>query len=373
MAPSKIDRVGRWAHEIWHEPPPDEVVEGVVWSERVTVLVAESGAGKTFVLLDVAAAVSADLPWHGRSTFGGSVAYCSYEGDAFGVRLRAMNLHSGHRFAHLAVIRLSDPISPVTGFDGVDEQPSRGERQLVQEIEALQDDILTEGYPPLRLIVIDTVRASMTGNENGSDTTAAYVRVVRRLLARVPTAGCILAHHAGWQDGEKPTKRERGSSAWRGNVDATLYLEAGEFDSTAGTAPLTLSALKVRDSERPPPLHLVRRRVTLNESDVRGQPLTSCVIDRDRRTNEEQAADAQAQAAQTEHRLDLKTLQVLAKRSTVATSQDQLRQLVGGKRDHVYASLTRLLEHAWVEIPERQRQPYRITTLGLEVLNGGDG
>ena len=52
-------------------------------------------------------------------------------------------------------------------------------------------------------------------------------------------------------------RRERGSSAWRGNCDATLYLEAGKYDPKRGEAQLTLTALKVRDTERPAPLHLV--------------------------------------------------------------------------------------------------------------------
>ena len=105
-------RVGKWARDMWHEPPPVETIEGVAWAGLITVLVSESGAGKTFVLLDAAAAVSAGLPWHGRTTEQGTVAYCSFEGDALGLRLRAMNLPAGHRFDHLAVIRLSDPISP---------------------------------------------------------------------------------------------------------------------------------------------------------------------------------------------------------------------------------------------------------------------
>jgi hypothetical protein len=363
-------RTGRWAQQLWHDAPPQETIEGVAWAGLLTVLVAESGAGKTFVLLDAAAAVSAGLPWHGRTTQQGTVAYCAYEGDALGARLRAMHLHSGHRFEHLAVLRLSEPISPmVTLRDG--EQRSAGERQLQRELEALQEDITTEHRPPLRLLIIDTVRASMTGNEDSSEHTAAYLRAVRRVLAPFPDAACVLAHHSGWQDGEHKKKRERGSSSWRGNVDATLYLETDSYQDATGTAELTLSALKVRDSERSAPLRLVRRRVDLNESDPRGQPLTSCVIERDARTREEVAAEVEAKTAQSTRAGDLKALQIMTSRAGVVTSQRQLQLLLGGKREIANDTLARLLQNGWVSIPEKQRQPYQVTTAGLAALNGG--
>ena len=70
---------------------PVEIVEGVVAADSLTVIVAESGAGKTFVQLDMAATVSDHLPsWHGRAVEPGSVVYLSFEGDALGLRLRAL-------------------------------------------------------------------------------------------------------------------------------------------------------------------------------------------------------------------------------------------------------------------------------------------
>ena len=363
-------RLGKWAREMWHEPPPAETIEGVAWASLITVLVSESGAGKTFVLLDAAAAVSAGLPWHGRTTQEGTVAYCSFEGDAIGLRLRAMNLHAGHRFDNLAVIRLSDPISPQLTRDG--EIRSMGEQTFLREIAALRQDIADQHRPPLRLIVIDTIRASMTGSEDASDHTSAYLRVARRVLAETPDAACVLAHHAGWQDGEQKKKRERGSSSWRGNVDATLYLEAGEYDRETGSAPLTLTTLKVRDAERPAPLRMIRQRVTLNESDPRGQPVTSCVIERETRSLDDIEAEGRKNEEAASRTLDLKTLRVIAERPSRATSQNQLRLLVGVRKLDVGECLSRLIQRGWVTLPEKQRQPYQVTPAGLSALNGGD-
>jgi len=186
-------------------------------------------------------------------------------------------------------------------------------------------------------------------------------------MARVPGAACILAHHAGWQDGERKRKRERGSSAFRGNVDATCFLEAGEYDADRREARLTLHSLKIRDDERPAPLGLIRRQVELAEADEHEHPVTSCVIERDRRTREDRrvaetlaAADADARA------FDLRTLHVMVDRPDL-TSQDYLRVALGVRKCLVGESIGRLLRAGWA-LPGRRGQPYEVTVAGRAAL-----
>src|SRR5262245_39498088 len=76
------------ARDLIHEPRPVEIIEGLAWEGRLTVVVAPSGDGKTFVLLDAAAAISDGVSWHGRTVRQGSVFYVSFEGDALGLRIR---------------------------------------------------------------------------------------------------------------------------------------------------------------------------------------------------------------------------------------------------------------------------------------------
>ena len=143
-------------------PLPAEIIEGVASVGRVTVLPSESGAGKTFVLLDLAAAVSDDVAWHGRATRHGSVVYASYEGDALGLRLRALRDTVKRRLEHLYIIRAADPLSPLTR-DG--ELPSLGEGALTLALATLQAELASAHRPPLVLLIIDTVRASLAGSE----------------------------------------------------------------------------------------------------------------------------------------------------------------------------------------------------------------
>ena len=287
------------ALDVINEPEPATAIEGVAYADRVSVLVAESAAGKTFVLLDAAAHVSADLAWHGRNVVGGSVLYISFEGDAIGLRLRALR-QIGHTLEHVHILQASDPLSPLVDRERV-ESPSRGELTVTDAITQLAADLAATNRPPIRLVVIDTIRASLSGSEDSSESVSAYLRAARRLLTNVSGAALVLAHHSGWLDGESKRKRERRSSAFRGNVDVTLYLEVERYDADQGEAELTLSTRKIRDSERPAPLRLIRRRVELNEDDGHGQPVTSCVIEADRRSREDRDA-AQQQAAEAEHR-----------------------------------------------------------------------
>lgn len=348
-------------------PRPIEIVEGVAQEGCVTVLVSESGTGKTFVLLNLSAAVSANLPWHGRATRQGSVAYLSFEGDALGVRLRALRDIDGHRLDHVYIVRPRDPLSPRIGRDG--EERALGELAVQAALEALVAELDQAGRPPVRLVIIDTVRASMAGSEDSSEAVSAYLRAVRRLTASVPRAATILAHHAGWQDGDTQRKRERGSSAWRGNVDTTLYLEAGPYDAVRGQAELTLRNLKARDAEKAPPLHLLRRRVELCETHPSRayEPVTSCVIASDPRTRADREAADQTAVDREKHEADVSTLRVIADHPDLATSAERIRVVLGSRKQVVADSLTRLVQRGWA-VPGKRSQPYTVTDAGRDAL-----
>ena len=349
---------------------PAEILEGVAFSNCVTVLVSESGAGKTFVLLSMAAAIADGVAWMGHATEHGSVVYIGFEGDSLGVRLRGLKEVGRHRLTHLNITRASDPLSPRVTRDGV-EMPSTGEDQIAQALDGLATSLAATGAPPIRLIIFDTVRASLSGSEDSSENVSAYLRAVRRLLARVPRAAAVLAHHAGWQDNsENARKRERGSSAFRGNVDATLFLEAGVTDATRGEAALVLRTLKLRDADKPLPLNLVRKRVALSATDRHGRRLTTCVIECDGRTLAEREAEQTAALGAANQRTDLRILRAIGDRPEMATSQERLRELVNIRKAAVADSLSRLIGLRWAMRGEKRGQPYVVTDAGRQALAG---
>lgn len=353
------------AAEAMAEPPPQELVQGIAWAGCVTVLVAESSAGKTFVGLDLAAAISAGYAWHGRATTQGSVVHIGYESDAIGLRLRALHDHRKARLEHVYRIRANAPLSPLVSRS--DELPSGGEVDVTLALESLQAALNEDEKPPLSLVIFDTVRASMTGSEDSSESVSAYLRAIRRMLATVPGAGALLIHHAGWQDGDVQKKRERGSSAFRGNVDATLYLQAGEYDPATESAPLTLLTHKVRDGERPGPIQMVRQRVTFTDTDTHGKPLSSCVIDPDPKTASDHDADKRAKTAADDAVLDRRILTAILQHPE-ATSQAKLRVVVGCGKMPFEAGLARLFANQLIGFPVKERQPYTVTEHGRAFL-----
>ena len=127
-------------------PPPAEVVEGVAWASRVTMMTGGSGDGKTFVCADLAAAVASKVPWHGRAVEHGSVAYCSFEGDALGLRLNALHTIGGHDLVDFHTLHAKNPLSPRVSRDGT-EEPSIGERELIDAIQCLAADLAEAGRP----------------------------------------------------------------------------------------------------------------------------------------------------------------------------------------------------------------------------------
>ena len=355
------------AAAVMAEPRPVDVIEGLAAADRLSVLAGESGAGKTFVLTDAVAHVSSGIPWHGRAVTPGSVAYVSFEGDALGLRLRAVHDVSGHPLEHVHILRASDPLSPRIDRDRI-EIPSRGEIDLAAALADLVADLAASDRPPIVLLVIDTVRASLSGSEDSSESVSAYLRVVRRIAAGCPGAATVLVHHTGWQDGEGKRKRERGSSAFRGNVDITAFLEGGTFDADRGEADVTLTTLKVRDAERPPPLRLIRRRVELNEDNGHGQPVTSCVIDSDRRSREERDAE-QVQEAEASHRETDEQVLKAMRDYPAATSQARLRAYLGIRNETVSEAVARILQTGWA-VEGKRGDGYTLTDTGRSRLNG---
>ncbi len=347
-------------------PPPATVADGIAWAGCVTLLVGESAAGKTFLLLDLAAAISSDEAWHGRRVRHGSVVYIGFEGHV-GLRLQALRDIGDRSLEHIYTVRAANPLSPCLDRERL-ELPSRGEEEVAGALAEIDAFIDREGLPPVTLVVIDTVRASLAGSEDSSETVSAYLRAVRRLMARKRDVACILAHHAGWQNGQSERKRERGSSAFRGNVDGTLYLEAGEYNRERGEAALTLNTLKARDGEPPPPLHLIRRRVQLpGLADSWGGPVTSCLIESDTRDPAERDAQRAAAAVAQQRPLDLRVLRVLHEHPD-ATSLVTIRAYAGLAAGRVGDALKRVIGAGWVIPPAQQRQPYRLSEAGVAAL-----
>jgi hypothetical protein len=104
-------------------------------------------------------------------------------------------------------------------------------------------------------------------------------------------------------------------------------------------------------------MHLIRRRVYLNEPDRDGQPVDSCIIDRDTRTSADRAAERATAVTTAQEVLDRKVLQTM--RAHRPTSVAMVRQFVGARQNLVADAVGRVLD-ARLASKKGTRQPYQL-------------
>lgn len=179
-------------------PPLTPLVDGLLDLKTTTRVIGQSGHGKTFVMLDLAAHVVTGRRWHGRVCTPGRVAYIVAEGAAgFTKRVRAWEAHHG--------VELGDGLMvlprPVQAAD--------------VSAWAVLVEVLREMNPVL--VVIDTqARVTVGMEENSAKDMGLFVDRADRI--KTATGACVvLVHHQG-HSGDQG----RGSSAVLGALDAEI-------------------------------------------------------------------------------------------------------------------------------------------------------
>ncbi len=181
-------------------PPLQWLIDGCVPSGAFAVLYGPSGAGKTFLALDLALSVSAAVRWLGHAVRGGPTLYVAAEGIG-GLAQRVKAWHSAHAECDLSGVRfLPDAVNLI------DERA----------VSSLLADIADMDLPPA-LIVLDTLARCLAGaDENSAQDVGRAVAAIDRIRAATG-ATVLLIHHTG-----KNGDAERGSSALRGAADTML-------------------------------------------------------------------------------------------------------------------------------------------------------
>jgi hypothetical protein len=180
---------------------PASLVDGLLLSNTKARLSGPSGAGKTWVVLDLCAHVAAGMPWQGREVVQSRVLYVAGEGaPSFDHRITAWETKHG-RPAEIDII----PDAPQIASD-------EDWRDFCIEM-----DVMPEKYG---LIVFDTQGSVTVGMEENSNKDA-NIALQRLDWVRKLTHACLLlVHHTGHED----ASRGRGASAWLGGLDTELLL-----------------------------------------------------------------------------------------------------------------------------------------------------
>jgi len=238
-----------WAGDA--EPVLDDfwMVEDFLPTSGVATLYAVPGAGKTFLAMDIAAAVAENRPWADKDITGGPVLYIVAEG-AVGFKNRLAAMFQTGRMNRVA------PFAYIS--TAIDLQAPDGDVEaLIATIQHFESKV---GRAPA-LIVIDTLSKTFGAGKENSDDMVAYVANGERIAETFSTLVLVLCHepHEGG--------RERGHSSLRGGVVTAIHVKDG-----------TATVVKQKDGPEGVRVHFRLNPIVLGNN-RRGKEVTSCLVE----------------------------------------------------------------------------------------------
>ena len=265
-APKKNTRVRRYSHhsgaELCKQPKPiDYLIKGIMRKGGLGMIYGESGCGKSFTLLDMAASIACEEieTWHGLKLHHGPVVYFAGEGaDGLNARLACWCNERGINPNSLQL----EIFDEVFKLDCGNEDPEHSLENTIAEIKAI--------YEKPALVIFDTLNIYMKAEENSNTDVGRFCLASRKLIQEL-SCTVFIAHHTGKNSEAK--KLARGASALKGAMDFELQLQKSE-------SLLTLSTSKIKDGkEQPDLLFNLKQHEIPNWLDEDGEPVTSCTIE----------------------------------------------------------------------------------------------
>ena len=252
LAPNSKDLTVYSVQQLLALPQLTWLVKGVIPDAGMGVLYGDSGAGKTFVAIDLALSISRGINWQGcgvKKPTG--VLYVSAEGGGgMSKRLKAYSKYHD--------VDLSDtPIGIVTvGLN----LPEGDADRVIDACARMKDRGCHIGF-----IVMDTLNRTIGGaDENSSQDMGKYIDAINR-IGNATGAFILIVHHSG----KDASKGARGHSSLRAAVDTEMSIKAD--------GPIqVLTITKSRDGETGKP-YAFRLEVIQLGLDVDLDPITSCV------------------------------------------------------------------------------------------------
>lgn len=235
------------------QQPVSWVIKRWMPKEALCMIHGPSGSGKTFVALDMMLHVASGLgQWNGYKVNSGAVVYLAGEGhQGLRARIAAWKRHNQ-----------VDKLNMWLSRAGTDLNTPDGYQLVVEAVRALP-------VKPV-CIIVDTLHRFLAGDENSAQDAKTMIDACSA-LSREFGCSVILVHHTGVS--EEAQHRARGSSAWRGALDAEFSVvgakEAGD--------PLQLIQRKQKDAELAEPMWMRLTRVDLDWIDEDGEHVSSAV------------------------------------------------------------------------------------------------
>jgi hypothetical protein len=236
------------AEEISKLPPVRWLVRGILPADGLAAIYGASGSGKTFLALDLLAAVARGQAWFGNKTLPSPVTYVALEGET-GMSQRVQAYERRHGKLPVAVRFVAQALNLLTPKD----------------INDLASAIKAAGGGS-GVICIDTLnRASAGSDENDSKDMGRIIEAAKHLQQQVGGL-VLLVHHTG----KDASKGLRGHSSLHAALDAAI-----EVSKADGQGRWSIAKSKDGRDDKAGSFRL--DEVVLG-SDHDGEVITSCVI-----------------------------------------------------------------------------------------------
>ena len=237
------------ADELDSVPPMRWLVRGVVPMSGIGAIYGPSGSGKSFLTLDMLAAIAAGRDWFGCRVKAAPVLYVALEGEA-GIRQRKDAYQERH-----------GPIPTGMKFM-LTALDIRNDTDRTDLVNAIKSAGLTDG-----VLVLDTLNRAASGlDENASSDMGDVIDALKDVQRTI--GGVVLAvHHSG----KDVSRGMRGHSSLIGALDVAVEVSRNEDLRE-------WKAHKVKDGEDGIP-HPFRLDVVEVGVDEDGEDITSCVVE----------------------------------------------------------------------------------------------
>lgn len=219
-------------------PPPTWLIEELITDYGLSIVYGDPGAGKSFVVLDMALRIAFGLPWHDLTTKQIGVLYIAGEGArGLGKRIKGWRKEHGLEGADAPFLLL--PVA-VQLLDPKEVEKLR--RTIVAAIERA-------GFH-IGLVIVDTVSRAIAGqDENGQESMSMFIKACADIQAQIGGA-VIGVHHSG----KDSSRGMRGSTVLLGGCDASLKVTKNEQT-------VTIETEKQKDAEQAEPIYLTMKKV----------------------------------------------------------------------------------------------------------------
>jgi hypothetical protein len=233
------------------------LIKGLLDHEQISLIVGDTGSGKTFFALDRDLHIAAGLDWFGRKVTQGGVVYLATEaGRSIENRVVAWRSEHGLEYSEIPFAAITSPVDLCHAEAG--------------DFDLLIETIKRVGFSPLVLLEIDTLNRAMAGgNENAPDDMGGYMSSIDRLRDQLC---CHVSniHHFG----KDASRGSRGHNSLICAVDTEIQVTRDETTRTS-----TAAVTKQRDGIIGNQFNFHLRQVELGQ-DPDGDPVTTCVVER---------------------------------------------------------------------------------------------